>query len=67
MKVNRLKAAMLIKDISAQELAEKMGISYVTLIKKMNGDTQFKLDEMRQISELLEIGEPEVIDIFFND
>lgn len=46
-------------------LAEKMGIGYQSFINKINGLTEFKAPEIRDLSELLKLTPEEITAIFF--
>lgn len=47
-----LRAEMARRRISAKQLSEKLGITSKTFENKMNGSTDFKLGEMREIRYL---------------
>lgn len=64
---NRLKILMSIRNVKRSYLAKKLGISYNTLTKKLNGQEEFYLDEIWKIKEILELDNKLCIDIFFNE
>lgn len=45
----RIKIFMKIKKIKRTTLAKKLGISYNTMTKKLNGQREFTLDEILKI------------------
>lgn len=63
---NRLKKLMVRKQIKRSYLAKKMGISYNTLTKKINGQREFSAIELAKIKELLELDDKLCINVFFN-
>lgn len=67
MDVKKLKAEMVLKDLSIPKLAAKMGIGKKALYQKMKGVTQFTLPEIRTICNLLDISGEKILDIFFNE
>ncbi len=49
-------------------IAEKMSISRQSLSNKINGKTQFKTEEIKMLSKLLNIDNPEdLYEIFFKE
>ncbi len=63
---NRIKALIQIKGIKRVELAEKLGISYNTLTKKLNGSREFTINEIFGIKEILNMDAKLCADVFFN-
>ena len=47
-------------------IADKLGISYPTLQSRIDGETEFKSDEVIILKELLQLTEDEVIEIFYS-
>ena len=62
----RLKMLMLEKQVKRSYLAKKMGISYNTLTKKLNGQKEFSAIEISKIKCLLELDDELSANIFFN-
>lgn len=62
----RLKLLMENKQIKRSYLAKKIGISYNTLTKKLNGKTEFSAMEISKIKCLLELDDELSANIFFN-
>ena len=50
---SRLRKVMVNVDADAYVLARKLGVSKTTISKKLNGHTQWKLDEMYAVLDLL--------------
>lgn len=48
-----------------QFLAEKCGLTYYGLMKKVNNETEFKASEIMRLKELLNLTDEDVTDIFF--
>lgn len=48
-------------------VAERLGISYQGLKKKLDGDTEFKASEIAVLKDVLQLSDVEVQDIFFTD
>lgn len=63
---NRLKILMGKKQIKRSYLAKKIGISYNTLTKKLNGQREFSAIEIVKIKSFLELDEEMSANIFFN-
>lgn len=63
---NRLKAIMEKRQIKRSYLAKKMGISYNTLTKKLNGQKEFSAIEINKLKNILELDEKLSANIFFN-
>lgn len=63
---SRLKALMTIRNIKRKDLAMKLGISYNTLTKKLNGQREFTINEIFKIKEIFELDVDLCSNIFFN-
>ena len=48
-------------------VAERLGISYQGLKKKLDGDTEFKASEIAILKDVLNLSDADVQDIFFAD
>ncbi len=48
-------------------VAERCGLTYQGLKKKLDGDTEFKASEIAVLKDMLNLSDAEVQDIFFND
>lgn len=62
----RIELIMKIRNIKRRVLANKLGVSYNTLTKKINGKRQFNLDEIWKLKDILNIDNQLMIDILFN-
>lgn len=60
----KLKGALREKNITQSELADEIGMCESTLSFKMNGKSQFTLEEIKKISKLLSM---DVKEIFFEN
>ncbi len=63
----RIELIMKIRNIKRRVLANKLGVSYNTLTKKINGKRQFNLDEIWKLKDILNIDNQLMIDILFNE
>jgi transcriptional regulator with XRE-family HTH domain len=61
-----LKSAMALNGLNQRELAEKMGISQMTLSNKMTNKVEFTASEIRKIADILGLGNMEVMNTFMN-
>ena len=43
------------RGYTRRDLAKGVGMSYVSLSKRINGDIEFNLDELRKIKDFLEL------------
>ena len=60
---NKLKAQMVLKEMSAKNLADAMGINEITFYRKMRDNGRFTREEIATMIKVLEIEDP--ADIFF--
>lgn len=58
-KYGELHGKIISKFGSIKAFSEVLGKSYPTISKKLDGDTDFKLDEVREWSEILELSSEE--------
>lgn len=63
MDANKLKGLMVEKKYTQLKLSRELGLSVQSLNAKLNGRNQFTLDEVVEISKILNIEDPR--DIFF--
>ena len=64
MSFDKLKGKMVEAHVSQAKLSEKLGITVQSLNAKLNGRTQFTLEEAVRITEFLNMKDP--IDIFYD-
>ena len=62
----RIKVLMTIRNIKRSYLAKKLGISYNTITKKLNGKREFSIIEIVKIREILEIDNELCASVFFD-
>lgn len=62
---SKLLGLMREKNITQESLAEYVGMSEVTLNKKLNNNSQFKQNEMVSILNVLALPITDVVTIFF--
>jgi len=64
MSFDKLKGKMTESRISQEKLARHLGITVQSLNAKLNGRSQFTLEEVVKITKVLALEDP--VDIFFN-
>ena len=64
MSFDKLKGRMTERRVSQEKLSKILGITVQSLNAKLNGRSQFTLEEVVKISEFLQLDNP--VDIFFN-
>ncbi len=62
----RIVLIMKIRNIKRRELANKLGVSYNTLTKKIKGRRQFNLDEICKLKDILNIDNELMVQILFS-
>ena len=63
---NRLKIIIKIIGIRRQDIAEKLGMSYIHLTRKLNGQKEFSIKEVLELQKILELDADVCGNIFFN-
>lgn len=63
---NRIKLLMISKNMTASKLSKDLGISYSTLIKKMEGNREFCNTEILKLTEIFDLDINVCANIFFN-
>ena len=63
----KFKIALLRRNVSYEDIAKMLGISLVTLYRKINGNSDFYRREIDQISNYLSLDLQEKEEIFFAD
>ena len=61
---NELKAQLARKNLTQQQLAEAIGISWTGFWKKITGQNSFTVDEVRAIRDALELDDGAIKEIF---
>lgn len=59
MKANLLRAEIVARDMTIASLAEAIGMKLKTMYNKMNGGSQFTVDEAVRICDVLNISDDE--------
>ena len=65
MQINEFKAEVIRNGLTLEELATRIGINRKTLWRRLNNPKSFTLEEIRQITQLLNLDSEKVIKIFF--
>ena len=66
-RVNRLRAQMLERECSMEQLSEHIGIHISTLYRKMRAPESMCLWEVEKIKAALGLTKEQVLDIFFGE
>ena len=64
---NKLRGKLAELGISQEALAKAIGISYVSMSNKINGNKEFTLKEVYAIAETLKLTDEEIIRIFIGE
>lgn len=67
MKKRDLKAKVLKQGLSVTDLAERIGIHGSSLYKKLRGEVDFQLWELKKIYKVLNLSKDQMWEIFFDD
>ncbi len=65
MESNVLKAQMILKSKSINDVISKLGISKSAFYRKLNGQSEFNRKEICSLIEILQIDDEDAIKIFF--
>lgn len=60
-----LKVKLMRSNMSVEDLAQRMGINKVTLYRKIKGESQFDLNEIKEVAAILNLTQNEIFSIFF--
>ena len=63
----RIKKLMGIKNIKSQQLSKKMDIDINSLNKKLEGQEELYLDEMKKIQQIFDLDIKTVDELFFKE
>ncbi len=63
--LSKLKGLLREKNITYKKIASLIGINYTTFSDKINGYSNFTLNEANNIIQQLQIGKDEIYDYFF--
>lgn len=67
MNINDLRAEIARNNLSIPKLAELINVDKKTLYSRMNGETNFKQDEISAIAKVLELTSEKIMLIFYSD
>ena len=62
-----LKAKMIIKNVNAALLSDKIGVDISTFYRKLNGESEFNRTEMQIIRNELSLNKDDMDSIFFSE
>lgn len=63
---NILKSKMILQEKTQSEMAKILGLSLVSVSKKINGVIKFNLEEVKKIKEYLNLTDEEINQIFLS-
>ena len=63
---NILKSKLSLKEKTQKDLAKALGLSKVSVSKKINGLLRFSLPEVKKVKDYLDLTNDEVVEIFIN-
>ena len=63
---NILKSRLSLKGKTQKDLAKALGLSKVSVSKKVNGLLRFSLPEVKKVKDYLDLTNDEVVEIFIN-
>jgi BetR domain. len=63
---NILKSKMILQEKTQLEMAKVLGLSLVSVSKKINGVIKFNLEEVKKIKEYLNLTDEEINQIFLS-
>lgn len=61
-----LRSEMVLRNISQNEMAQKIGLSRSAFYRKLNGTTEFNRDEIVKIKKILHLNDEKLLAIFFS-
>ena len=64
---NILKSKLSLKEKTQKDLAKALGLSKVSVSKKVNGLLRFSLPEVKKVKDYLDLTNDEVVEIFLNE
>ena len=64
---NILKSKLSLKEKTQKDLAKVLGLSKVSVSKKVNGLSRFSLPEVKKVKDYLDLTNDEVVEIFINE
>lgn len=67
MNPTEFKVAQIRAGVTKDEIAAALGINIVTLYRKINGESDFSLSELKKLKNLFKLSKDDVDRIFFSD
>ena len=64
---NILKSKLSLKEKTQKDLAKALGLSKVSVSKKVNELLRFSLPEVKKVKDYLDLTNDEVVEIFINE
>lgn len=64
---NILKSKLSLKEKTQKDLTKALGLSKVSISKKVNGLLRFSLPEVKKVKDYLDLTNDEVVEIFINE
>lgn len=64
---NILKSKLSLKEKTQKDLAKALGLSKVSVSKKVNRLLRFSLPEVKKVKDYLDLTNDEVVEIFINE
>lgn len=67
MNQTEFKVAQIRAGLSKEDIAKELGLNLATVYRKINGESEFTLSELRLLKKILGLTNSDVDRIFFND
>ncbi len=64
--IPKLKGKLRERNVTYAQCAKEIGMSITSFSQKMNGKSRFYIDDLEKIGNLLNLSNPEKVDIFLN-
>ena len=62
----RIKGILIMNSVKRKDLADKLGVTYNTITRKLKGEREFSYSELLQIKQILEIDDELYTSILFD-
>lgn len=67
MNSTEFKVAQIRACVSKEDIAQELGINVTTVYRKINGESDFTLSELRKLKNMLKLSKEDVDRIFFGE
>lgn len=67
MNPTEFRVAQIRAGVTKEEIAKNLGINIATVYRKINGESDFTLSELRELKKIFGLSKDDVDRIFFND